>query len=128
MLENSLKDNGCKARDRRNTWCIARLSNVADAAFGQYRAIQNANAASETRDRLREKHRQSLVDCRAFLNADHVPRPSQRCFRLKPRIVRGCPGRIEQCWGFFRYPLGYAPHTKWFEVFIADNGAAILPN
>jgi len=64
MLENSLKDNGCKARDRRNTWCIARLSNVADAAFGQYRAIQNANAASETRDRLREKHRQSLVDCR----------------------------------------------------------------
>ena len=47
MLENSLKDNGCKARDRRNTWCIARLSNVADAAFGQYRAIQNANAASE---------------------------------------------------------------------------------
>ena len=54
MLENSLKDNGCKARDRRNTWCIARLSNVADAAFGQYRAIQNANAASETRDRLRE--------------------------------------------------------------------------
>ena len=32
MLENSLKDNGCKARDRRNTWCIARLSNVADAA------------------------------------------------------------------------------------------------
>ena len=72
MLENSLKDNGCKARDRRNTWCIARLSNVADAAFGQYRAIQNANAASETRDRLREKHRQSLVDCRAF---------SQRCGR-----------------------------------------------
>ena len=46
----------------------------------------------------------------------------------KPRIVRGCPGRIRQCWGFFRYPLGYAPHTKWFEVFIADNGAAILPN
>ena len=46
MLENSLKDNGCKARDRRNTWCIARLSNVADAAFGQYRAIQNANAAT----------------------------------------------------------------------------------
>ena len=67
MLENSLKDNGCKARDRRNTWCIARLSNVADAAFGQYRAIQNANAASETRDRLREKHRQSLVDCRALI-------------------------------------------------------------
>lgn len=56
-----------------------------------------------------------------------MPRPSQRCFRLKPRIVRGCPGRIRQCWGFFRYPLGYAPHTKWFEVFIADNGAAILP-
>jgi len=65
MLENSLKDNGCKARDRRNPWWIA-------------------------------EH---------FLNADHVPRPSQRCFRLKPRIVRGCPGRIRQCWGFFRYPL-----------------------
>ena len=33
VLENSLKSGGCKARNRRNTWGISRLSNAADVTF-----------------------------------------------------------------------------------------------
>lgn len=47
---------------------------------------------------------------------------------LSRELCGDAPVELDSAGDFSDTPLGYAPHTKWFEVFIADNGAAILPN